>query len=152
WCVGGCVVCHGVNLSTVAVAVEGFTSLQNRDLRNQAKTTDTLAKMHDSRNNKAMGANNLRNLVRLPFRCTQNRPAKRAIRWSAVGAITGALAGTALAAIPTLASIFARTVVTPQPHPAEDVRIVEYRRSATAHDHDVVELALTNQTQVRGRY
>jgi len=108
--------------------------------------------MQDSRNNKAMGADNLRNFVRLPFRCTQNRPAKRAIRWSAVGAITGALAGTALAAIPTLASIFARTVVTPEPHPAEDVRIVEYRRNATAHGQDVVELALTNQTQVRGRY
>ncbi|HEY4557201.1 MAG TPA: hypothetical protein VIG82_03315, partial [Enteractinococcus sp.] len=60
-----------------------------------------------------MGDDNLSNFVRVPFRRTQNRGAKRTIRWSAIGAVTGAITGTALAAIPTLASIFARTVVTP---------------------------------------
>lgn len=99
-----------------------------------------------------MGADNLRHFVQRPFRGTQNRRTKRAVRWSAIGAVTGALAGTALAAVPTLASIFARTVVTPEPHPAEDVRIVAYRRPATPHDHGIVELALTSQTQVRGQY
>lgn len=99
-----------------------------------------------------MGDNNLRNFGRTSFRYTQNRRAKRTIRWSVVGAITGALAGTALAAIPTLASIFARTVVTPDPHPTEDVRIHRYRPSSDEHVPDLVELAITNQTTVRGQY
>ncbi len=99
-----------------------------------------------------MGDNNLSNFVRTSFRCTQNRGAKRTIRWSAVGAITGALAGTALAAIPTLASIFARTVVTPDPHPAEDVRIYRYCPSRDYKTPNLIELAITNQTTVRGQY
>lgn len=99
-----------------------------------------------------MGDNNLGNFVRTPFSYTQNRRTKRTIRWSAVGAITGALAGTVLAAIPTLASIFARTVVTPEPHPAEDVRIYRYRPSTDDRTPDLVDLAITNQTTVRGQY
>ena len=99
-----------------------------------------------------MGDNNLRNFVGTPFRDIQNRRTKRTIRWSAVGAVTGALAGTALAAIPTLASIFARTVVTPEPHPAEDVRIYRYRPSSDAAAPALVELAITSQTTVRGQY
>lgn len=99
-----------------------------------------------------MGDNNLRNRVRLPSRCTQNRRAKRTVRWSAFGAISGAVVGTALAAIPTLASIFARTVVTPEPHPAEDVRIVGYRPEVGPNGQDLIDLSITNQTTVRGRY
>ncbi|MFD6813854.1 alpha/beta hydrolase family protein [Enteractinococcus coprophilus] len=99
-----------------------------------------------------MGDNNLRNLVGTPFRDTQNHGTKRTIRWSAVGAVTGALAGTALAAIPTLASIFARTVVTPEPHPAEDVRIYRYRPSTDTTTPALIELAITSQTTVRGQY
>src|SRR5690625_6491076 len=79
-----------------------------------------------------MGDNNLRNFVPKPLRYTQNRRTKRTIRWSAVGAITGAIAGTALAAIPTLASIFARTVVTPEPQPAEDVRVIKRSEEHTS--------------------
>lgn len=105
-----------------------------------------------SSNNVAMGDDNLRNRVRMPFGGTQNRRAKRTIRWSALGAITGAVAGTALAAIPTLASIFARTVVTPEPHPAEDVRILSYRPKTSPAGQDVVDLSITPQTTVRGRY
>ena len=93
-----------------------------------------------------MGDNYLGNFVRTPFSHTQNRRTKRTIRWSAVGAITGALAGSVLAAIPTLASIFARTVVTPEPHPAEDVRIYRYRPSTDDKTPDLVDLAVTNQT------
>lgn len=99
-----------------------------------------------------MGDNNLHNFVRATIRYPQNRKAKRTIRWSAIGAVTGAIAGTALAAIPTLASIFARTVVTPDPHPAEDVRIHRYRSSKDAHTPDLIDLAITNQTTVRGQY
>jgi pimeloyl-ACP methyl ester carboxylesterase len=99
-----------------------------------------------------MGDNNLRNFVPKPLRYTQNRRTKRTIRWSAVGAITGAVAGTALAAIPTLASIFARTVVTPEPQPAEDVRVVKYCPAAGPNGQDLVELAVTTQTTVPGRY
>src|SRR5690625_7826185 len=98
-----------------------------------------------------MGDNNLRNFVPKPLRYTQNRRTKRTIRWSAIGAVTGAIAGTALAAIPTLASIFARTVVTPEPSPAEDVRVVAYRPGAGPRGQDLVELGITNQTTVRGR-
>ncbi len=99
-----------------------------------------------------MGDNNLHNRVQLPFRGTQNRRAKRTVRWSALGAISGAVVGTALAAIPTLASIFARTVVTPEPSPAEDVRIIGYRPGAGPNGQDLVDLSVTNQTTVRGRY
>ena len=105
-----------------------------------------------SSKNVDMGDDNLSNFVRVPFRRTQNRGAKRTIRWSAIGAVTGAIAGTALAAIPTLASIFARTVVTPEPSPAEDVRVVAYRPGAGPRGQDLVELGITNQTTVRGRY
>lgn len=99
-----------------------------------------------------MGDNNLRNFIRTSFHYTQKRRTKRTIRWSAVGAITGALAGTALAAIPTLASIFARTVVTPDPHPAEDVRIHRYCPAVDEQTPDLIELSITNQTTVSGEY
>lgn len=99
-----------------------------------------------------MGDGNLRKFVQKSLRGTQNRRTKRTIRWSAVGAVTGAIVGTVLAAIPTLASIFARTVVTPEPHPAEDVRVVDYRPGGGPNGQDVVELAITSQTMVRGRY
>lgn len=99
-----------------------------------------------------MGDENLLNSKRAPFRCSPNRGAKRTVRWSAIGAITGALAGTALAAIPTLASIFARTVVTPDPHPVEDVRIYQFRPASGVQAQDLIELAITNQTTVQGSY
>lgn len=99
-----------------------------------------------------MGDANLLNFVRSPFRGTQNRRTKRTVRWSAIGAISGALVGTALAAIPTLASIFARTVVTPDPHPAEDVQIHEYQPAAGPEGQELIKLAITNQTTVQGRY
>lgn len=99
-----------------------------------------------------MGDENLLKTMRAPFRCSQNRGAKRTVRWSAIGAITGALVGTVVAAIPTLASIFARTVVTPDPHPVEDVRIYQYRPASGARAENLIELAITNQTTVRGRY
>lgn len=99
-----------------------------------------------------MGAENLHNFVRVRFHGPQNRRTKRTIRWSAIGAITGAVAGTALAVIPTLASIFARTVVTPEPIPAEDVRVAGYRPAAGPNGEDLIDLAVTSQTTVRGRY
>lgn len=99
-----------------------------------------------------MGDANLTNFLQLPFRGTKNRPSKPMFRWSAVGAISGALIGTALAAIPTLASIFARTVVTPDPQPTEDVRIFGFHPRGGPDGEDVVKLAITHQTTVRGRY
>lgn len=100
----------------------------------------------------AMGDDNLRSFLNTSFRRTQKRGAKRAMKWSAVGAVTGVLAGTALAAIPTLASIFARTVVTPDPHPAQDVRIHAYHPPADDETPARIDLAITNQTTVRGQY
>lgn len=99
-----------------------------------------------------MGESNLRNFVRSPFRGLKSQPAKRTVRWSAIGAITGALAGTALAAIPTLASIFARTVVTPDPQPTEDVHIYNYWPGSGPAGQDLIELSITHQTTVRGQY
>lgn len=113
---------------------------------------DTLAKCVSSSNNVGMGDANLRNFVQSPFRGTTNGPVKPTVRWSAVGAVAGALVGTALAAIPTLASIFARTVVTPDPQPTEDVRIHAYRPGGGPDGEDIIELAITHQTTVRGRY
>lgn len=112
----------------------------------------TLAKYADTGQNVFMGDANQRNFVRTPLWRTQSRPAKRTVRWSAIGAITGALAGTALATIPTLASIFARTVVTPDPHPAEDVRIYKYSQGAGPQGEDLLELAMTSHTTVQGTY
>lgn len=114
--------------------------------------TETLAKCVRTGNNVGMGDSNLRNIVRQPFRGLQHQPAKRTVRWSAVGAITGALAGTALAVIPTLASIFARTVVTPDPKPTEDVHVYnDWPRRGTS-GHGLIELSITHQTTVRGQY
>lgn len=113
---------------------------------------DTLAKCLSTSNNVGMGESNLRNFVQSPFRGLKNQPAKRTVRWSAIGAITGALAGTALAAIPTLASIFARTVVTPDPQPTEDVHIYNYWPGGGSAGQDLIELSITHQTTVRGQY
>jgi len=99
-----------------------------------------------------MGDTNLPNFISSSCRVPRDRPEKRTVRWSAIGAVTGALIGTALAAIPTLASIFARTVVTPEPHPAEDVRIYKYAPVNSSEKTGVIELAITHQTTVRGRY
>lgn len=99
-----------------------------------------------------MGDDNLHDFVQTLRSRHKNRKAKRTIRWSAIGAISGALAGTALAAIPTLASIFARTVVTPEPLPAEDVRIASLRTESGPQGQDLIELAITNQTTVTGQY
>lgn len=96
--------------------------------------------------------NRLRRLLQASLPRTQNRRTKRTIRWSAVGAVTGALVGTAIAAIPTLASIFARTVVTPDPQPAEDVRIYRFHPPSDQHEHGLIELGITSQTEVEGRY
>lgn len=99
-----------------------------------------------------MGEVNLKRFVRSLWKRTQSRPVRRTVSWSAVGAITGVLVGTAAAVIPTLASIFARTVVTPDPQPAEDVRLFGIRPATGPQGQDIVELAVTNQTTVEGRY
>lgn len=112
----------------------------------------TLAKSASTSNNVVMGESNLQNFLRSRFRGLKNQPAQRTVRWSAIGAITGAVAGTALAAIPTLASIFARTVVTPNPQPAENVHIYNYWPGGGAAGEGLIELSVTHQTTVRGQY
>ena len=114
--------------------------------------TEILAKCVRTGDNVVMGDSNLRNILRQPPRGPKHQPAKRTVRWSAVGAITGALAGTALAVIPTLASIFARTVVTPDPKPTEDVQLYNYWPTCGPTGQDLVELSVTSQTTVRGQY
>lgn len=114
--------------------------------------TKILAKCVRTGDNVVMGDSNLRNILRQPPRGLKHQPAKRTVRWSAVGAITGALAGTALAVIPTLASIFARTVVTPDPKPTEDVQLYNYLPASGPTGQGLVELSVTSQTTVRGQY
>lgn len=86
------------------------------------------------------------------FRLPRNRRAKRTMRWTVVGAVAGSLTGIAIATIPTLASIFARTVVTPELQPTEDVRIfnVHLRQGEDFVGH--IEIEATNQTDVSGTY
>ncbi len=114
--------------------------------------TEILAKYVRTGDNVVMGESNLSNVVRLPSFGSKQQPVKRTVRWSAVGAITGALVGTALAIIPTLASIFARTVVTPDPKPTEDVQVYNYLPTRGVSGAGLIELSVTPQTTVRGQY
>lgn len=85
------------------------------------------------------------------FRLTGRRRSQKSSQWVSALATGGLVLGTLVAGtISTLATIFARTVVTPAQRPSQDIKVLKLKR--TPEGHPAVVLSATNETTVSGRY
>lgn len=74
------------------------------------------------------------------------------INWAGI-AVTGAAIGSLVAGtVSTLASIFARTVVTPEQRPSEDLKVLKFQPATETGGAAIITLPATKETTVDGRY